>query len=178
MHARLLAFSRALNRAVIVICVVCLLVMLAISFIGSFYMVATGDSLSWTYSLARLFVPWIGLLSITVAFKHAEHVAMNILVARLPTRIATVIGYVNVVLVAAFAILMVWYGWEFFLNSTQYYMVSDQLQVHHRWVAAAVPVTGLILLIHSGDGTALLERDELDGTQSAEWRDDVEGRLD
>ena len=45
---------------------------LAISFIGFFYMAVTGEALSWTYSLARLFVPWIGMLSITVAFKAGE----------------------------------------------------------------------------------------------------------
>ena len=153
----LAALSNKLNHAVTVFCVACLAIMLGISFLGSFYMVATGDALSWTYSLARLFVPWIGLLSITVAFKSGEHVAMSVLVSRLPHDVAVFIGYFNVVVIGLFAAMLVWFGWEFFVNSTQHYMVSDQLQIHHRWVAAAVPVTGLILLLHVFSGLALLE---------------------
>lgn len=154
--ARWSAISRTVNRAAIALCILCLLLMLSISFVGSFYMVATGDSLSWTYSLARLFVPWIGMLSITVAFKSGEHIAMSVLVQRLPGGVAKALAYVNIAVFALFAGLLVWYGWEFFVNSTQYYMVSDQLQVHHRWVAACVPVSGIILLIHLVDGSALL----------------------
>lgn len=51
------SFSDRLNVVVIYVCVAFVGAMLAISFAGSFYMVITGDSLSWTYSLARLFVP-------------------------------------------------------------------------------------------------------------------------
>ena len=57
--------SDALNRAVVAFCVGCVIAMLAISFVGFFYMIVTGEALSWTYSLARLFIPWIGMLSIS-----------------------------------------------------------------------------------------------------------------
>lgn len=154
---RLRAISDAVDRAVVVICVACVGVMLAISFVGFFYMVSTGDALSWTYSLARLFIPWIGLLSVTVAFKRGEHVAMGVLVNRLPAPVVTAIGYANVILIGLFGVLLIWMGWEFFINSTQYYMVSDQFQVHHRWVAACVPVCGAILVVHLASGLALLE---------------------
>ena len=155
MHA-LRALSNALNRAVVAACVVCVGMMLAISFVGFFYMITTGDALSWTYSLARLFIPWIGLLSVTVAFCSGEHIAMGVLVERLPRAVARVLAGVNLVVIAVFALLLIWYGFEFFVNSTQYYMVSDQFQVHHRWVAACVPVTGIILLVHVVRGTELL----------------------
>lgn len=154
---RLQVASDALNRVVIVICVTCLVIMLCISFVGSFYMITTGDSLSWTYSLARLFVPWIGMLSITVAFKGGEHVAMSVLVQRLPASFVSYAGYLCVGLTALFAVLTIWYGWLFFLNSTQYYMVSDQLQVHHRWVASCIPVSGLVLLVHVVNGFSLID---------------------
>jgi TRAP-type C4-dicarboxylate transport system permease small subunit len=59
--------------------------------------------------------------------------------------------------VALFASLLLWFGWDFFIESRQYYMVSDQIQVHARWVAACMPVTGAILAIHLVSGLALLE---------------------
>jgi len=42
------------------VCVACVLAMLGISFTGFVYTLVTGGALSWTYSLARLFLPWIG----------------------------------------------------------------------------------------------------------------------
>lgn len=151
------AASDQLNRVVIGVCIACFLVMLAISFVGFFYQLVTGAALSWTYSLARLFVPWIGMLSITVAFRHGEHVAMTVLLRNLPPRIATAISYANVVIIGIFALLLVWFGWQYFINATHYNMVSDQIQVHQRFVAACIPLTGLILLVHLGQGLHLLE---------------------
>jgi len=154
---RLRAFSDGLDRLVTRFCIGCLLIMLAISFGGFFYQLITGAALSWTYSLARLFVPWIGMLSITVAFKRGEHVAMGALVTVLPSRVATWIGYANVVVIGVLALLLIWYGWAFFVSTTHYNMVSDQIQIHNRFVAACIPVTGLILLVHLVNGLHLLD---------------------
>ena len=157
MIARLQAFSAALDRAVIGICIGCLLIMLAISFVGFLYQLITGAALSWTYSLARLFVPWIAMLSITVAFRRGEHVAMAVLLRSLPPRAVTVISYANVAIIGVFALLLVWFGWQFFITTTHYNMVSDQIQIHNRFVAASIPVSGLILLVHLACGLHLLD---------------------
>ena len=150
--------SDALNAVTIYACMALVGVMLTISFAGSFYLVITGDSLSWTYSLARLFVPWIGLLSSTVALRYGEHVSMTLLTRKLSRPWARAAQWLVLVATATLGLLLVETGWDFFLNSTQYYMVSDQFQVHHRWVAAAVPITGIIMLVHLAHGHALLEK--------------------
>ena len=157
MIARLQGISAALDRAVIGICIGCFLIMLTISFVGFFYQVITGAALSWTYSLARLFVPWIAMLSITVAFRRGEHVAMAILLQILPPRVATIISYANLAIVGVLALLLIWFGWQFFITTTHYNMVSDQIQIHNRFVAACIPVTGLILLVHLACGLRLLD---------------------
>lgn len=69
--------SEAVNRMAIVVCVACILLMLGISFTAFLYKLATGSTLSWTYSLARLFLPWIGFLSMTISLRYGEHVAMT-----------------------------------------------------------------------------------------------------
>jgi hypothetical protein len=56
----------------------------------------------------------------------------------LPPRVATVIGYADVAIIGLFALLLVWFGWQFFINTTRYNMVSYQIQVHQRFVAACV----------------------------------------
>ncbi len=161
------ALSAKVNRAALLCCVLCVLAMLSISFVGFFYMLVTGDALSWTYSLARLFIPWIGMLSITVAFYNGEHVAMNMLPRLVPSSLVMPLQVVSLVSVAVFAGLLLWLGWQFFVSTTQYYMVSDQLQIHGRWVAACVPVSGAILLIHLTNGAQLLKPgdDELPGVE-------------
>ncbi|WP_226575828.1 TRAP transporter small permease [Acuticoccus sediminis] len=151
--------SAGLNRTVSTVCVLFILAMLAISFSGFFYMILTGDALSWTYSLARLFIPWLGLLSLTVAFWHGEHIAMTAIIAILPRTAVTVLHYVNTALVALFAGLLIWYGWKYFAKSTDIYMVSDTIQIHAKWVTACVPVTGLVLLIHVLCGANLLDEE-------------------
>jgi TRAP-type C4-dicarboxylate transport system permease small subunit len=154
--AALRRVSDRVNTAALFACVGCVLSMLSISFIGFFYMVVTGEALSWTYSLARLFIPWIGMLSITVAFHGGEHVAMNLLSRLLPAPLALSLRYASLAAVAVFAALLLWFGWQYFSSTTQYYMVSDQLQIHARWVTACVPVSGAILIVHLVNGTAIL----------------------
>jgi len=140
--------SDVVNYVVTAFCVGCLMTMLGISVVGAFYMVVTGDALSWTYSLARLFIPWLGLLSITVAFRRGEHIAMNSLMEILPRPMGIAARAANYVIVGIFGLLMIWYGMDYFLGSRDYFMVSDQIQIHSRWVAVSVPITGLVILIH------------------------------
>ncbi|MEO8037776.1 MAG: TRAP transporter small permease subunit [Betaproteobacteria bacterium] len=154
---RLRSLSDRLNTAVIAVCIACVLAMLAISFAGFLYMAATGEALSWTYSLARLFIPWIGMLSITVAFRSGEHVAMSLLLRLAPRGVAAALRWTVVALIALFALLLVWFGWDFFVGSNRYYMVSDQIQIHAGWVTACIPITGVILLLHLVNGPDLLE---------------------
>ncbi len=156
----LTGLSKGVNRIALFCCVLCILAMLSISFVGFFYMAVTGEALSWTYSLARLFIPWIGMLSITVAFHSGEHVAMNLLARLVPAPLVALLNVFVLVAIGIFAALLLWFGWQFFVSSTQIYMVSDQLQIHGRWVAASVPVSGAILLIHLINGSRLLKPDE------------------
>jgi TRAP-type C4-dicarboxylate transport system permease small subunit len=82
---------------------------------------------------------------------------MAVLMTLLPERVATWVAYVNIALIGVLALLLIWYGWQFFISTTHYNMVSDQIQIHNRFVAACIPVTGLILLVHLVDGTRLLD---------------------
>jgi len=162
--------SNGVDAAVTAFCVGCILVMLSISFVGFFYMVATGEALSWTYSLARLFIPWLGLLSLTVAFRRGEHIAMTSFRDLFPARVVSMIKGLNYVIVGLLAVLLIWYGYDYAAGSRDYFMVSDQIQIHSRWVTSAVPITGLVLLIHVLCGAQLFDPpdvlDEADMTVS------------
>ncbi|MBB3192133.1 TRAP transporter small permease [Halomonas cerina] len=149
--------SDAVNQLAIVLCVACVLIMLGISFTAFVYKLATGSTLSWTYSLARLFLPWIGFLSMTISLRYGEHVAMTLLVRSLPRPLLKAAAVLCLVVIAVFALMLVWYGWVYFEGASQVYMVSDQIQVHSKFTAIVVPLSGLVILLHLVQGFDLLE---------------------
>ncbi len=173
--------SDGLNRFVICVCVTLVIVMLSISTLGIilevtfnlFEVFDAGETfgaspLAWAYSqtrpsMTRLFLPWVAMLSITIAFKSGEHVAISLLVRNLKPGMLQIVQSVNLVMVALFGIALVWYGVGFFQNSTQFFMVSDTLQVSHKWTAMSVPICGIIMCVHALSGLSLVEHAEFVG---------------
>jgi TRAP-type C4-dicarboxylate transport system permease small subunit len=149
--------SDVVNQVAIVTCVACVLIMLSISFTAFLYKLATGSTLSWTYSLARLFLPWIGFLSMTISLRYGEHVAMTLLVRSLPRILLKVAAGLCLGIIALFALMLVWYGWRYFEGASQVYMVSDQIQISAKFTAIVVPISGVIILLHLVQGFDLLE---------------------
>ncbi|ALM52860.1 TRAP transporter small permease [Halomonas huangheensis] len=149
--------SDGVNRLAIVFCIGCVLAMLGISFTGFLYTLFTGGALSWTYSLARLFLPWIGLISSTIALHSGEHVAMTLMVKCLPRPLVVVAAVATLMVIASLSVLMMVYGWDFFIHSRQSYMVSDTIQISYKWTTFAVPLSGAIMLLHLTQGFRLLE---------------------
>ena len=159
MFASLRLFSDRLDRAVMVLCGVLIAIMFSISLYGIAWQIVTGHALTWGTSLARLILPWIAMLSVTVAFKRGEHIAMVMFAARLPMPVRRQFSAIGLLLVAGFCLALVWYGFGFFVDSDELIMVSDFLQVPARWVTASVPVAGLVLFVHLVQGSLLLGAD-------------------
>ncbi|WP_417421733.1 TRAP transporter small permease [Halomonas sp.] len=170
--------SDSVNQVAIVLCIGCILAMLGISFTAFVYKLFTGSTLSWTYSLARLFLPWIGFLSMTISLRYGEHVAMTLLVRSLPRVLVQAAAGLCLAVIGLFALMLVWYGWGYFTNATQVYMVSDQIRIPSKFTAVVVPISGVIMLLHLVHGFALLEHfideramiDELIETNDGESR--------
>lgn len=153
--------SDHLNQVVIAVSAALVVIMLSMSLTGIFFQFVLDAPLTWSYSLTRLFLPWVAMLSLTVAFKRGEHIAITMAVRTLPRWAQRLVQVVNLSVVGLFGVALVWYGMGFFENSTQLFMVSDVLQVSHRWTAASVPVSGVILCVHLLSGVALVEHHEL-----------------
>lgn len=170
--------SDVVNQVAIVLCVGCILAMLGISFTAFLYKLFTGSTLSWTYSLARLFLPWIGFLSMTISLRYGEHVAMTLLVRSLPKLMVQIAAGLCLAVIALFALMLTWYGWGYFTNATQVYMVSDQIRIPSKFTAIVVPISGVIMLLHLVQGFALLEHflDERDMIDELIEANDVESR--
>ena len=158
---RLKKISDVVNVLVTVLAIVLFVAMLSLSLIAIFYQFVLGEPLTWTYSLTRLFLPWIAMLSITVALKHNEHIGVTMAIQHLPRSALRVVQMGSLFIVAFFGAALAWYGIGFFENSTQFYMVSDNLQVSHKWTAASVPLAGVVVCIHLLSGLALVEHPDV-----------------
>lgn len=153
--------SDNVNVAVTALAVVLFVVMFSLSLVATFYQFILGAPLTWAYSLTRLFLPWIAMLSVTVAFKHGEHIGITIAIRHLPRGLLRLVQLANLGVVAFFGAALLWYGLDFFEISTQVFMVSDNLQVSHKWTAASVPLAGLVICIHLLSGVALVQQHEI-----------------
>jgi TRAP-type C4-dicarboxylate transport system permease small subunit len=178
--------SDGLNRIVIFVTVSLVVVMLTTSTLGIVFEVIFNlfelfdaeesfrDSpLAWLYSqtrpsMTRLFLPWVAMLSVTVGFKTGEHVAIAMLVRKLKAPALTVVRAVNYAVVAIFGALLVWFGIGFFENATQYFMVSDTLQISHKWTNIVVPICGAIMCVHLLSGLSLVELAEFGAEEPEE----------
>ena len=158
---RLRKISDVVNVLVTILAVVLFAAMLSLSLIAIFYQFILDEPLTWTYSLTRLFLPWIAMLSITVALKHNEHIGVAMTIQHLPKPALRVVQLVSLCIVGFFGVTLTWYGIGFFENSTQFYMVSDNLQVSHKWTAASVPLAGVVFCVHLLSGLALVEHPDV-----------------
>ncbi len=172
---RLSRISDVVNQICIAICALLLVAMMLVSTLGILFdllrvamryggMEAAFQSgtLDWLYantrpSFVRLFLPWFGMLSITVAFKFGEHIAISVLTNSMPHWALMATRWINYISVGLFGLALLWYGYTFFLGATHVFVVSDALQISNQWMAASVPITGLIICIHLLDGLALVE---------------------
>ena len=146
---------------VIVFGVLFVVTMLVLSTIGITYQLVFGSALTWSYSLTRLFLPWLAMLSVTVAFKSGEHVAISMAIKYLSPKMVRATQFINLIFVGLFAVALIWYGMVFFENSTQLFMVSDTLQISHKWTALSIPVCGLIMCVHLLCGVSLVQHLDL-----------------
>ena len=157
MAVKLQRISDIVNVIVIVLGVLFVVTMLVLSTIGITYQLVFSSALTWSYSLTRLFLPWLAMLSVTVAFKSGEHVAISMAVKYLSPKMLRATQFLNLTFVGLFALALIWYGLVFFENSTQLFMVSDTLQISHKWTALSVPVCGLIMCMHLLSGVSLVQ---------------------
>jgi len=165
-----------LNMIVTALCALLLVSMLCISFSGALYQAIVGDALSWTYSLARQFVPWIALLSITVALRGGEHVAMKLVTNALPAFPRLVLQGITVTAIGILGLVLLIAGIQFTLESNQLVMISDKIQFSQRWIAASLPVAGAIMLVHLAAGHALIEEADPAATDGPNQSQSMEAR--
>jgi len=102
-------------------------------------------SAPWTEELARYFMIWIIFLGAGLACRHAQLIALEIVVQRLPSAMGKVLRYLAIAASVAFYVLMLYLGMEFLeFGSIE---SSPVLGIPKNWVYWSMPIGfGLMIL--------------------------------
>lgn len=141
---------------------ICGLAMLAITvilFAGVIWRYVFVDPLSWTDEIARVLFVWLSFVGAAVGIKRGIHSAVDIFEARLSLRWQQASALFAVAVMAVMAGVLVYTGATETIVSTKEVLPVTSLS--RAWQFAAVPVSGLLMLIYLVPVTRRVLRGEL-----------------
>ena len=138
--------ERALMRANRAALIVLLAAMALIIFANVVLRYTTSQSIEWAEEVARHLMIWLTFLGAGPVLRYGGHIAVDNLQDSLPRAAAVALRVLIAGLMCGFSGFMVWYGLQY-MERTQFQLTAST-QVSMAWVYAAMPVGGLLLLLH------------------------------
>jgi TRAP-type C4-dicarboxylate transport system permease small subunit len=114
-----------------------------------FVLTAAGINISapWTEELARYALIWMVFLGAGVGVRHAQMIALEFGVRKLPARLGVPVRYLSILLCVAFFAMLVWVGLSFVnLGRTE---TSPVLGITKDYVYWAMPFGAALMIINS-----------------------------
>ncbi|MEE4352499.1 MAG: TRAP transporter small permease [Desulfatiglans sp.] len=138
--------SNALNRLCEGALVLFLTAMAVIVFLEVLFRYLFLLPLFWTEELARYCLVWASLLGASVALKRGEHIAVSLLVERLPKRVERAVVQAARLSVALILVVILWGGIT--LVSVTSLQTSPALRIPMAVPYLALPINSGIMLLH------------------------------
>lgn len=140
------AFENALMRLNRYALIVLLAAMALIVFANVVLRYTTSESIEWAEEVARYLMVWLTFLGAGPVLRYGGHIAVDNLQDSLPTAWAKALRVLIAALLFGFFAFMVW-GGALYLERAQFQM-TPTTQISMAWVYAAMPVGGLLLILH------------------------------
>lgn len=140
------AFENALMRLNRYALIVLLAAMALIVFANVVLRYTTSESIEWAEEVARYLMVWLTFLGAGPVLRYGGHIAVDNLQDGLPTAWARALRVLIATLLFGFFAFMVW-GGALYLERAQFQM-TPTTQISMAWVYAAMPVGGLLLILH------------------------------
>lgn len=140
------AFENALMRLNRCALIVLLAAMALIVFANVVLRYTTSESIEWAEEVARYLMVWLTFLGAGPVLRYGGHIAVDNLQDSLPTVWAKALRVFIAMLLFGFFAFMVW-GGALYLERAQFQM-TPTTQISMAWVYAAMPVGGLLLILH------------------------------
>ena len=106
----------------------------------------TNQSIEWAEEVSRHMMIWLTFLGAGPVLRYGGHIAVENLQDALPRKAAVALRMLVATLLFAFFIFMIWYGW-LYMGRTMFQLTAAT-QVPFADIYAAMPVGGLLLVIH------------------------------
>jgi TRAP-type C4-dicarboxylate transport system permease small subunit len=151
--AGLWRISKAVNIAVAIPLVAAGFLMVAVVIAGTVARYVFNAPLIWSETSARYLMIWIGLVGASVALRHGDHIAIDVVRIRLPRALRHVGDLVVALAVAWFLWVMTVEGWAAAMRGAN--QMSPALGLSMFWPLALVPVAGALILVQHVLHTAL-----------------------
>jgi len=145
LQQKFLAFSNLLNWVVLRIAMYIMASIFIVAIIEIFFRYVLGRPIVWSFTLLKVLTVWGVILSISVAFKSGEHVAVEGVVRLLPRKYQRIVLLIGYLFIALYMIVLVWQGLLLLMKPQGTILV---LNISYRWILASVPVTAAIHLVH------------------------------
>jgi len=134
---------KALELVVIII-----MAMLVIDVIWQvFTRLILNDPSTWTEELATILLMWVALLGASVAFYRRGHLGVDYFINKLGPQKKTLVELVVYLVIAFFAIIMIYGGYRIVSFTLLTGQLSATLQVKMGYVYLVLPISGPSLLI-------------------------------
>lgn len=138
--------SNKINDCTKFIGFILMVIMTVIIVLQVFYRYILGSSLSWSEELARYLFIWVVMLGAAYGVKESFHVAVSIVIDRLPSKVRTIVDILFSAMLGLVGIVMVKYG--YMLAQTVAIQLSPATRISMFWVYISVPVSGLLIIVH------------------------------
>jgi TRAP-type transport system small permease protein len=139
-------FEKALMRVNRAALVLLLAAMAIIIFANVVLRYTTSESIEWAEEVARYLMVWLTFLGAGPVLRYGGHIAVDNLQDSLPPRAAEALRVLIAALLFGFFGFMVWFG-VMYVERAQFQM-TPTTQVSMGWVYAAMPVGGVLLVLH------------------------------
>ena len=106
----------------------------------------TSHSIEWAEEVSRHMMIWLTFLGAGPVLRYGGHIAVENLQDALPRKAAVALRLFVATLLFAFFFFMIWYGW-LYMGRTMFQLTAAT-QVPFAYIYAAMPVGGLLLVIH------------------------------
>ncbi|MGM0421314.1 MAG: TRAP transporter small permease [Bacillota bacterium] len=148
MVKKLKAVSDFLDTVSLRIAAVMIGIILALTVIGAISRYVFSSALSWPMPVSQILMIWSALLGIPAALKRGEHMGVSALLEALPDKGEMILNYLNYLLILLFTLILVWFGWREVIRTGDTYMITRNFKISFRWLAAAIPASGIIQITH------------------------------
>lgn len=113
---------------------------------GIFFRYIVSDPQAWTEPLARYLLVWLTLIGAAVAVKHDLHMAVELPTGRIPHSVLRIVRIGARLLQVVLFGYFIWFGLELAAANTTATTVPG---IDRNHVLLAVPVSGVLMLLHS-----------------------------